>query len=89
LYTTHGFKNGHKVPLVYALLPSKSEVIYCRMIKLLLDCIKENGLTLNPTRIVPDYEIVAHNAYKSLFPDATISCCRFHLVRAGTEESKN
>ena len=33
LYTVHGLRNGHFIPLVYALLPGKSEVNYRDMWK--------------------------------------------------------
>jgi hypothetical protein len=44
LYTIHGFKNGHYIPLVFCLLPSKSEACYRKMFSLLDDSCKRSTL---------------------------------------------
>ena len=44
LYTIHGFKNGHYIPLVFCLLPSKSEACYRKMFSLLDDSCKRFNL---------------------------------------------
>jgi len=36
LYTLHGFQNGHYIPLVYCLLPGKSEEVYTNCISAII-----------------------------------------------------
>lgn len=79
LYTIHGYQNGLYVPLVYSLLPSKTEACYTKMLTLLCECLSDRGLVLHPQRISLDFEVSALNAFKAVFPDSTISGCLFHL----------
>ena len=79
LYTIHGSKNCHYLPLVFALLPSKSEQCYNKMWSLLINICCERNLQLKPAVIHIDFERIMHNAITSCFPDIQIDCCRFHL----------
>ena len=79
LYTIHGCKNGNDVPLLYCLLPSKSEACYTKMWSLLLDYCQNKGLDLQPNIIHVDFEKAMHNSVKNLFPETQLDCCRFHL----------
>jgi hypothetical protein len=79
LYTIHGGKNGHYLPLVFALLPSKSEQCYNKMWSLLINSCCERYLQLKPAVFHIDFERAMHNAITSCFPDTQIDCCRFHL----------
>jgi len=79
LYTIHGCKNGNYVPLLYCLLPSKSEACYTKMWSLLLDYCQNKGLHLQPNIIHVDFEKAMHNSVKNLFPETQLDCCRFHL----------
>jgi hypothetical protein len=56
LYTIHGFKNGHYIPLVFCLLPSKSESCYRKMFSLLDDSCKRFNLDLCIKTIHLDFE---------------------------------
>ena len=42
LYTIHGFKNGHYIPLVFCLLPSKSEACYRKMFSFHYVCVSRH-----------------------------------------------
>ena len=89
LYTIHGCKNGNYVPLVYCLLPSKSEACYIKMWSLLLDYCRNKGLTLQPEVIHVDFEKAMHNAVNFLFPDTQLDCCTFHLGQCWWRKIQN
>lgn len=77
LYTIHGEKDGVVYPCVYALLTGKSESIYNRLIRILL----EIEPTLDPIHIMLDFEKAAMNAFEENFV-AIISGCFFHLSQS-------
>ncbi|VDI53174.1 Hypothetical predicted protein, partial [Mytilus galloprovincialis] len=79
LYTFHGFKLGHYVPLVFALLPSKSEEIYTVLLNMISSLCTDRNIMFKPRIVHIDFEIAMHNAFRSVFPDTRIECCRFHL----------
>ena len=73
LYTIHGLKNGYDVPLVFCLLPSKTEMCYTAMWSLIIDYCKSKNLYLLPTALHLDFEKVLY------FPSWTV------LVEKNTE----
>ena len=75
----HGYKIGHYVPLVYALLPNKTETCYTDMLNLLLKCSTWQGLALTPDGVNIDFEVASINAFRDSFPAVTVTCCQFHL----------
>ena len=77
LYTIHCEKDGLIYPCVYALLTGKSESIYTRLLRKLL----EIEPALDPTHIMLDYEKVAINA----FEENLISGSFFHFHKASFE----
>jgi hypothetical protein len=72
LYTINGSKNGHYLPLVVALLPSKSKQCYNKMWSLLINSCRERNLQLKPAVIHIDFERAMHNVITSCFPDTQI-----------------
>jgi len=78
IYTIHGIKHGHTFPLVYALLPDKTQATYARMVHAL----KTLKPTLDPGLILVDYEKAAINVFEMEFPRARIQGCFFHLCQA-------
>ena len=56
LYTSHGLRNGHFIPLVYALLPGKSEVNYRDMWTSLIASCSARNLQLQESVIHIDFE---------------------------------
>lgn len=83
IYTIHGdLSNGENknqiVPVIFALLPNKTEKTYERLFWLIKNSIPE----FEPTNFKIDYEVAAINALKSVFPDAHISGCFFHFSKA-------
>ncbi|CAC5397336.1 unnamed protein product [Mytilus coruscus] len=79
LYSIHGCKNSNCIPLVFALLPLKSEECYIKMWDLLIDVCTTRRLTLQPEVFHIDFECAMHTAVTKTFSAASISCCRFHL----------
>lgn len=82
LFTIHGLKNGHYVPLVFCLLPNKAASTYEAAFRLIVNKCLEHGLTFYPERIVVDFEISIHLAIKVIWSAARIVGCRFHLKQA-------
>ena len=79
LFTIHGFCNGHYVPLIFACLPDKAESTYSSMISKILEKVRQGGFSLNPQRIVLDFELASTNAFRAMFPTSKVVHCRFHL----------
>ena len=83
LYSLHAEVNGSTYPLVYALLPGKSEHLYTRLLHLLKDaCLHITGLQLNPDVFFADFETAIRNAIHTVFPTTTIRGCFFHYTQA-------
>ncbi|CAJ0588990.1 unnamed protein product [Cylicocyclus nassatus] len=84
LYCVHGVcAGGVEVPLVYALTARKHEATYRRIFK----CLQNNFELFRPRpmqrlRVVLDFEHAAINAAYSLFPDAVVQGCSFHLPQS-------
>ena len=73
LYTIHAMvgtgENAKILPLVYALMTSKTEECYTRLFESLNDFAAENELDLNPQFILTDFEQAAINASKREYPE--------------------
>jgi hypothetical protein len=82
LYTFHGFRNGHYIPLVCCLLPSKSGECYRKMFTLLQECCQKFNLSLEIETIHLDLQERIHPVVREMFPDEVIKSCRFHLRQA-------
>jgi len=68
-------------PLVYALLPGKSETVYTRFLTLLKQACDQHQLQLQPSTIFLDYEIAIRNAAYRIFPGITAKGCFFHYTQ--------
>jgi hypothetical protein len=79
LYTIHGYSNGHYIPLVFALLVSKSEDTYRKFLQHVIDICSARNLTFKPAVVHVDLEITVHNVFRQMFSETSIQCCRFHL----------
>ena len=66
LYTVHSMDYGISIPLIFALLPNKTQATYHRMI----EAIKEIESRLSPSIIMSDFELSAINAFQESFPKA-------------------
>ena len=60
LYTLHGFKNGNYVPLIYCLLPGKSENVYRVMWSHIIDICSKSGKVISCKNFHVDFEFSVH-----------------------------
>lgn len=77
LYTVHGLKENIAVPLVYVLLPDKTENTYTTMLRE----IKNLCRTAAPSTIMVDFEKAASNAVSTVFPETATRGCFFHFCQ--------
>ncbi|KAK3931037.1 GPI ethanolamine phosphate transferase 1, partial [Frankliniella fusca] len=68
------------LPLVYALMTSKQQVHYSKV----LDVVKSAATRfrvplLFPTSVMADFEVAILNAVKAMIPDSIVRACFFHL----------
>lgn len=79
LFTIHGYRRGHYVPLVFWILPSKAGKITCMFRSIKEQCAAQFNLHFSPEEIVSDFELAIQNAVHLVWPMADIIGCRFHL----------
>lgn len=82
IYTIHAVINQHFVPLVFALLPDKTEATYTKMLCIIRDTCRDLQFNFAPTSIMLDFEFAVHNAVRNMFPNTEVKCCRFHFAQA-------
>lgn len=82
LFTIHCLRNGHYIPLVFCLLPNKHSHIYEEVFKRIIRLAETMNISLNPSRIILDFETAIHKAVKTAWPFASIFGCRFHLAQS-------
>ncbi len=74
--------NGRHAPMVYCLLPSKSQASYERAFSLVEEKVRSNlQKDLLPSVVLSDFEQAIMQAAKSVFPAVTIKGCYFISVR--------
>ena len=69
--------DGTMTPVVYALLPGKSQLVYTRFSTLL----KEHMSRLNLPFTLTDFEVAVHNAIRQVIPGIIIKGCFFHFTQ--------
>ena len=79
LYTVHGYNNGNYVPLLYMLLPGRSENVYRQAFEIIITKCSDSGLTFSPSVFHIDFESAVIKVVKQMFPNAQLQLCRFHL----------
>lgn len=78
MYSLHGSVDGVVFPLVFALLPNKTETTYTRFFTLLRDAVLQRNLVLTPETMLMDFETAARNAFRAIFPMPMLRGCFFH-----------
>jgi len=82
LYSLHGDIGGTLFPLVFALLPNKTERTYLRLFSMLKDVVQQRiDRVFTPEIIILDFEVAARNAIHTVFPMATLRGCFFHYTQ--------
>ncbi|KAL8621075.1 hypothetical protein ACOMHN_040600 [Nucella lapillus] len=82
LYTLHILYMDQMIPLVFALLPDKSQHTYTRLFDTITRLCHERNLPLSPQIIQTDFEIAAIQAYQISFPQSRIRGCFFHFTQS-------
>lgn len=82
IYSIHCLSNDIYCPLVFCLLPSKTQETYKNMWKAILSLCRERSLSLQCRQFSMDFEKAAMTALKTLIPDAIVKACNFHLGQA-------
>jgi len=75
VFTVHALIDNSAFPLIYVLLPDKTEYGYERVMRKIL----ELHPSLNPATIMADFEKASLNACATVFPGARLVGCFFHL----------
>lgn len=81
IYTIHVQLDGSMYPVVYALLPGKSEQIYRRFFTLLQTAMTDNNLDFTPPTVFMDFETAAHNGIRSVVRGVQVKGCFFHFTQ--------
>ena len=90
LYVLHVFKHGQYVPCVFALLPSKTELVYRQRFSHIRTLCNNEGLDeLHPDAIHLDLEQATHGAGKAVWPQISINGCHFHLSQSWYRKINN
>lgn len=76
LFTIHGYRNGHYVPLVFCLLPNKEERTYEAALWHVRSYLPDDFF---PHTLFADFERAIHGAVRKVWPLSIIRGCRFHL----------
>ena len=74
VYTVHALVQGRCLPMVYGILPRKTEVIYTKFLNEL-----KKRVVLMPKTINSDFEVSFINACLKVFPSVLIYLCFFHF----------
>ncbi|KAL5247507.1 hypothetical protein ACHWQZ_G019400 [Mnemiopsis leidyi] len=78
LLTIHGWwDSGWHIPLVYGLLPGKTEVLYTSFLEEL-----DSLAQFEPQSVLCDFERGLHNAVQHVWPGVTVRGCYFHYKQA-------
>ena len=73
--------DGAMTPVVYALLPGKSQLVYTRFSTLLKEHMSRLNLPFTLTRAFADFEVAVHNAIRQVIPGIIIKGCFFHFTQ--------
>lgn len=80
VYSIHIMIDGTMTPVVCALLPRMSQLVYSIFATLLQERMLRLNLQFTPTRAFVDFEIVVHNATRQVIPGVTFKGCFFHFT---------
>lgn len=78
----NGVEEEFGIPFVYALLNSKDETAYTKVLRVVLTAIEQLGLTVTTNNIMTDFELGIINACRTVFPNSEVKCCFFHLKQS-------
>ena len=77
MVTVHGvFRDGWNIPLLFALLPGKTQTHYEELFQIISD------FGIKPSSALCDYEKAMINAVKKTWSNTTPRGCFFHMKKA-------
>jgi len=82
MYTIHGYKNGHYVPLVFCLLHNKKQRLTFICYKKYRNSVVTWVVFFLPINIASDFENAILNAMDEVWPGMNVVGCRFHFTQA-------
>ena len=82
IFTIHASKHGQQFPMVYFLLPSKSQEVYNTAFILLKEAAQNIGTEVNPPRVLTDFKLALQQSVAICFPQAERKGCLFHFAQA-------
>jgi hypothetical protein len=88
MFTIHGKKNCHYVPLVFCLLPNKSKESYSNTFDIIKSKCTMLRLNFEPREVVVDFEESIHGAVREMWPNVKLIGCRFHLSQSWIRKIK-
>ncbi|XP_052131476.1 uncharacterized protein LOC113215927 isoform X2 [Frankliniella occidentalis] len=77
IWILSAFKHGKVFPVAMALMSAMDEPAYAAV----LEFLKEKGLA-PPAKVISDWEPAQRNAFRKAFPNAEMTGCIWHFVRA-------
>ena len=77
VYTIHAFIHGRCQPLIYCVLPKKTQKMYVDVLKIV-----KTRLSSDPISITSDFEKAFLNACASVFEKVTLFGCFFHFKQS-------
>ncbi|XP_060064009.1 uncharacterized protein LOC132544427 [Ylistrum balloti] len=81
LYTIHAMEDGVMYPLIFVLLPGKSQLIYTNFFRKISDTMDDLLLPFNPATVFLDFEAAAQNDIRTVYPGTTVKWCFFHYTQ--------
>ena len=81
LYTFHAESQRHMLPLVYSLLPNRTEDTYVRTLQYIQETCHDLGFHFAPRTFQMDFERSAHNAVRTVLPTTRLRGCFFHYTQ--------
>jgi len=82
LYTMHGSHHGEHMPLVWALLPNKSNATYVEMFSAVRDALTSSFGDVGQHTFLVDFETAAIKAINAIFCESNVKGCSFHSMQA-------
>ena len=82
MYTVHVQYLGQMIPVLFALLPCKTQEIYVRLFDIVTKLCHDRRLPFQPRSIMTDFEIGVLGAIRISFPATVVRGCFFHFSQA-------
>lgn len=81
LYTIHGKYCGQIFPLIFCLLPDKSQATYQRLFTNLKNIANSQGMNFQMKNAMMDFESAAMKTFEKVFPQTALKGCFFHYTQ--------